>query len=100
MSSDGAPRAKEIVAMPGRIGDRVAAPGSTRGPAPAGPPDRPVLAGAEPRPSGPRRRRRALRGRLGGVLGADGGQLPVPSPALRGPDAQAAAPRGDRRLCG
>ena len=40
----------------------------------------------------------ALRGRLGRVRRADGGQLSVPPPALRGPDAQAAAPGGDRRL--
>ena len=45
-------------------------------------------------------RPRALRGRVGGVHRADGGQLSVPSPALRGADAQAAAPGGDRRLHG
>src|SRR3954471_6545339 len=98
MSSDGAPRAEEIVAMPGRIGDRVAAPGPTRSPASPRAGGRPVLAGARPRASGAGGGRRALRGRLGGVLRADGDELPVPSPALRGPDAQAAAPGGDRRL--
>ena len=40
----------------------------------------------------------ALRGRVGRVLGADGRQLSLPSPALRRADAQAAAPDGDRRL--
>ena len=40
----------------------------------------------------------ALRGGVGGVQRADGRQLSVPPPALRGADAQAAAPGRDRRL--
>src|SRR5690242_5530896 len=99
MSSDGAPRAKEIVAMPGRIGDRVAAPGPAEVFAPARAGCRPRVAGARARPSRAGDRRGPVRVRLGGVLRADGDELPVPSPALRGPDAEAAASRGDRRVC-
>ncbi len=46
------------------------------------------------------RRPRPLGRRVGRVLDADGRQLPVLPPALRRPDAQAAAPRGGGRVRG
>ena len=42
--------------------------------------------------------RRTARRRVRGLRGPTAGQLPVLPPALRGPDAQAAAPGGGRRL--